>query len=375
MDNHLAPTWLPILFHLTSTQPILHWISTWKPLDIHSTSTWHPLNIHLTSTWHPLDIHSTFPRHPLDIHSTSTWHPLDYHFTTTSLPIDYHFTTTWLPLNNIENIDKITPSHRKNWPKIRALAQILARKGIPFENFRRRLSTNEKPRFRALDQSQASISGKFYSSNNFKGCHCASIQPVKARWKLFKSHILFRHTLEAPPLLRNFINPIDIHLTTTWLPLDYHLTTTWLPLAFHLPTTWGPLDCQLTSTWLPLECHLTANWLPLDYHLTATWLPLDYHLTTTWLPLDYHLSTTWVPLNFHLTTTWLPLDYFLTTTWGKKKKVPKLRPVIGRELRIKASHWSRASSENIQRRDPYGPESEPLPGVFFTTNPISLDNI
>ena len=269
MDNHLAPTWLPILFHLTSTQPILHWISTWKPLDIHSTSTWHPLNIHLTSTWHPLDIHSTFPRHPLDIHSTSTWHPLDYHFTTTSLPIDYHFTTTWLPLNNIENIDKITPSHRKNWPKIRALAQILARKGIPFENFRRRLSTNEKPRFRALDQSQASISGKFYSLTNSKGCHCASIQPVKARWKLFKSHGF------------------------SCLQLDYHLITTCIPLAYHLKTTWLPIDFHLTSNWMPRDYHLITTCLPLDYHLTTTWLPLKYHLTTNWLQLDYHLTTTW----------------------------------------------------------------------------------
>ena len=264
MDNHLAPTWLPILFHLTSTQPILHWISTWKPLDIHSTSTWHPLNIHLTSTWHPLDIHSTFPRHPLDIHSTSTWHPLDYHFTTTSLPIDYHFTTTWLPLNNIENIDKITPSHRKNWPKIRALAQILARKGIPFENFQKRLSTNEKPRLRALDQSQASISGTFFSLTNSKACHCASIQPVQARWKLTGSHGFSCLPLENH--LHSNCLPTEDHLTATRHPHDIHSTSTPHPLNNQSTSTWLPLDNQLHSTCLPTEDHWTANWLPLDFH-------------------------------------------------------------------------------------------------------------
>ena len=240
----------------------------------------------------------------------------------------------------------------------------------PMRSLDSRLSTNHRPPFQAnfilwlilkaatvLQFSQSKPDGNWLGLMDSVVCY------LTTTWLPLAFH------------LPNTWRPLDCQLTSTWLPLECHLTTTWLPLAFHLPTTWGPLDCQLTSTWLPLECHLTANWLPLDYHLTATWLPLDYHLTTTWLPLDYHLSTTWVPLNFHLTTTWLPLDYFLTTTWGKKKKGPKLRPVIGRELRIKASHWSRASSENIQRRDPYGPESEPLPGVFFTTNPISLDNI
>ena len=185
----------------------------------------------------------------------------------------------------------------------------------------------------------------------------------------FQAIFFLRFFLMAITLLR-FSQSSTIWMVKLWSTLLSHFQ-----IDTHLNTTLLPMDNHLNSTWLPLDYHLTTTWLPLDYHLTATWLPLDYHLTTTWLPLDYHLSTTWVPLNFHLTTTWLPLDYFLTTTWGKKKKGPKLRPVIGRELRIKASHWSRASSENIQRRDPYGPESEPLPGVFFTTNPISLDNI
>ena len=41
------------------------------------------------------------------------------------------------------------------------LAQVQGRKGTPFENFLRDLSTNEKPAFRALDQSEASVLARF----------------------------------------------------------------------------------------------------------------------------------------------------------------------------------------------------------------------
>ena len=200
------------------------------------------------------------------------------------------------------------------------MAQILDCKGNPFENFWRRLSTNEKPRFQALDQSQASISGIFYSLTNSKGCHCASIQPVKARWKLTGSHGF------------------------SCLPLDYQLITTWLPLEDHLKTTWLPIDFHLPSTWIPLDCHLTSTWMPLDYHLTATWIPLNFHLTTTWLPLDFYLTTTqsswlnsWDPVNFHCALTgwieakWQPLELV------KEKNVPEME----------ACDWSRARNRGF----------------------------
>ena len=46
------------------------------------------------------------------------------------------------------------------------LAGFQDRKGTPFEHFRMRLSTNENPRFQALDQSQASILGIFFTMKN-----------------------------------------------------------------------------------------------------------------------------------------------------------------------------------------------------------------
>ena len=42
------------------------------------------------------------------------------------------------------------------------------RKGIPFENFQRVLSTNQKPGFWALDQSEALILAKFFASTKFE---------------------------------------------------------------------------------------------------------------------------------------------------------------------------------------------------------------
>ena len=41
------------------------------------------------------------------------------------------------------------------------LAQVQGRKGTFFENFLRDLPTNEKPAFRALDQSEALVSARF----------------------------------------------------------------------------------------------------------------------------------------------------------------------------------------------------------------------
>ena len=41
------------------------------------------------------------------------------------------------------------------------LVQVQGRKGTPHENFLRDLSTNEKPAFGALDQSEASLSDRF----------------------------------------------------------------------------------------------------------------------------------------------------------------------------------------------------------------------
>ena len=46
--------------------------------------------------------------------------------------------------------------------------------------------------------------------------------------------------------------------------------------------------------------------------------------------------------------------------WSTPKISPKSRLLIGRELRMLASHWSRGSSGNSQRGYPYDPEPGPI---------------
>ena len=59
------------------------------------------------------------------------------------------------------------------------LAGFQDRKGTPFEHFRRVLSTNQKPGFRALDQSEASISAKFSASAKFEPTQCTATVPLQ----------------------------------------------------------------------------------------------------------------------------------------------------------------------------------------------------
>ena len=49
----------------------------------------------------------------------------------------------------------------------------------------------------------------------------------------------------------------------------------------------------------------------------------------------------------------------------------KSRPLIGRELEMLASHWSRGPSENVQRGYPYDPEPGPIER-FLTSNDTGL---
>ena len=65
------------------------------------------------------------------------------------------------------------------------LAGFQDRKGTPFEHFRRVLSTNQKPGFRALDQSEASISAKFSASAKFEPTQCTATVPLQSHCVYF----------------------------------------------------------------------------------------------------------------------------------------------------------------------------------------------
>ena len=65
-------------------------------------------------------------------------------------------------------------------PKDTGVADFYDRKGTPFEHFRRVLSTNQKPGFRALDQSEASISAKYSASA--KSVTEDPLEPIFPQW-------------------------------------------------------------------------------------------------------------------------------------------------------------------------------------------------
>ena len=59
---------------------------------------------------------------------------------------------------------------------------------------------------------------------------------------------------------------------------------------------------------------------------------------------------------------WQCIGWF--KVWQKSRILPKSRPLIGRELWMLASYWSRGLSENLQRGYPYNPEPLPMDGYW-----------
>ena len=64
------------------------------------------------------------------------------------------------------------------------LAQIQDQKGTPFERFLRDLLTNEKPAFRALNQSEASISARFSLLAKSEVYQSKANVPIDCQWNV-----------------------------------------------------------------------------------------------------------------------------------------------------------------------------------------------
>ena len=111
------------------------------------------------------------------------------------------------------------------------LAGFQDRKGTPFEHFRRVLSTNQKPGFRALDQSEASISAKFSASAKFEPTQCTATVPLQS------------HCVTEDPLEPNLV-PMDIQIGqwTANSPMPCHLNHSCVT-----PTTGMPLKERVIS--------------------------------------------------------------------------------------------------------------------------------
>ena len=106
---------------------------------------------------------------------------------------------------------------------IHPLAEVQDCKGTPFEDFPRVLSTNRKPAFRALDQWEASISARFWTSAKLWTIQCIA-------------------------------NQIVLHVRSNGV-------------CFH---------CQWNANLPPMECQLTTNWMSIDSQWNANWFQMKY---------------------------------------------------------------------------------------------------
>ena len=167
--------------------------------------------------------------------------------------------------------------------KTHPLAEVQDRKGTPFEYFRRVLSTNQRPGFRALDQSEASISARFLAFAKFLSIQCT------VNWIHINdgsNGVSFYCQCKV-----NWI-PMECHLNTNGMSLEYQWNVTWIPME----QLWLPKECQLTANGVSLKCHLYANGMDIECQLNASWLPIECHWTTTGMSIEGRWNANWVPM-------------------------------------------------------------------------------
>ena len=161
-----------------------------------------------------------------------------------------------------------------NWQRLRIV------RVPPLNIFREWLSTNEKPRFRALDQLENSISARFVARAKF----CPS---------------------NAPPI--GFISmaaPVEFHSSANGMPIKCQRNKHWLPIACELNENWMPIDFQLKTNWLSIECHWAVSWVSIQCKLTVNWMPF----LVNWMRIDCQSnanSCNWMQ-------NWLQIEYRLT---------------------------------------------------------------
>ena len=121
------------------------------------------------------------------------------------------------------------------------VAETQDRKGTPFEHFPRVLSTNQRAGFYALDQSEASISVRFWASVESEAIQCTANLPLEC------------HSDQSSANEINFISKY-----ATGLP-SYQVNATL--------TNEKPME-SISGQFMPFDCH-SANSLPLC-HWSAT---------------------------------------------------------------------------------------------------------
>ena len=145
-----------------------------------------------------------------------------------------------------------------------------------------------------------------------------------------------------------------------------------IPIGIELALPWF-ISIQLVFNWQSIDCHLASDWISIGIGLDLNWHPIDCQLTSDWISigirLDFSQSAfSWQSMGIPFVVKCHSIVSQLAH-WRQIGRLqirptpqiwPKPRLLIGRELEMLASHWSRGPSESFQRGYPYDPEPEPI---------------
>ena len=136
------------------------------------------------------------------------------------------------------------------------LAEDQDHKGTPFEYFPGVLLTNEKPRFRALNQWEASILARFMACAKFWSIQCTGNRiHLNGRSRNF-THLPMEHQLRANgKTIYCQLSANVIKLNANWLQIKDQLTVNWMLLDCHLSANWMQIDCQLNANFCQLNAY------------------------------------------------------------------------------------------------------------------------
>ena len=195
-----------------------------------------PIEIQSDANWHPIWCQLTSNLIPIDIQCDGNWVPIRCQLTANRMTINTQSHANWLSIGcqwtpNLLEIESQSTNSVSIAVKNTRLVLIQVCKGTTLENFLRDLSTNEKPAFRALDQSEASISARF---------------SLLAKSEVYQSKANV---------------PIDCQWNVTELQLECQLNAKGLPIDVN----WLLMECPSTTNGMPIDCQWIANWWPMEW--------------------------------------------------------------------------------------------------------------
>ena len=144
---------------------------------------------------------------------------------------------------------------------------------------------------------------------------------------------------------------IVIQLTLYWHSIDILLTFLWqcCQMAFH----WHSIGIPLEFNWHSIGIQSAFHWESIDIPLAVNWNTIGSQSAFSWQSMG-------IPLVVQCHSIASQLAHWRQIGRLQIRPTPRIWPkprlLIGRELEMLASHWSRGPSEISQRGYPYNPE-------------------